>query len=228
MQSIQTPSGMDATHNTSGRAINRAKQEFSTAGGFCDASMTEMSNQLQTFMAPSDSAASPFSTTQMATVDSVSSVVSMLKGTLERKKLRNHIDKEALGGSSFSLFNGQGTLANMNCEAVNQILEPSGSFQMVPPLKIKDSGNLQTVDESLEIDIDCLVAPINPVQRTTISQEPSQSESSAAAPAPSTGLEVCDGPSSSGQAPSVCESTRKHVGNENVENSSKTKGAQLL
>lgn len=224
MQSIQTPSGMDATHNTTGRTINRTKQEFSNASGFCDVSMTEMSNQLRTFMSPSNSSSSPFNTTQMATVDAVSSVVSMLKGTLERKKLGNHIDKEAVGGSSFSLFDGQDILANMNSAAVNQILEPSGSFQMVPPVQMTDSGNLQTIDASLGIDIECLVAPTDPVQMATISQEPSQSESSAAAPVPSSGLEACDGPASSGQTPSVCESTRKHVGNENVENSSKTKG----
>ncbi|RWR86848.1 hypothetical protein CKAN_01576900 [Cinnamomum micranthum f. kanehirae] len=223
MQSIQTPSGMDATHDTTGRAINRTKQEFSNASGFCDVSMTEMSNQLRTFMSASNSSSSPFNTTQMATVDAVSSVVSLLKGTLERKKFGNHIDKEAVGGSCFSLFDGQDILANMNSAAVNQILEPSGSFQMVPPVQMTDSGNLQTIDESLGIAIECLVAPTNPVQMATISQEPSQSESSAAAPVPSSGLEACDGPASSGQTPSVCESTRKHVGNENVENSSKTK-----
>ncbi|XP_077238099.1 protein CYCLOPS-like [Tasmannia lanceolata] len=223
MQSFQTSPGMVATHNIAGRGINRMTQEFSTRTSFCDVSMGEMSNQLRTFMSPSTSSASPFCNPPTASVDAVSSVVSMLKGTLERKKLSNHV--KTVEGSSFGFNGAQEVLANMNSDqgAVNQITELSGNFQVVSPVQVKDFGNLQPIEESIEIDIEDFVSPSNPLQMTSVSQEPSQSESSAAAPVLSTGFEACDGPANSGQTLSVCESSRKYVGNGGSEHGSKSK-----
>ncbi|XP_058103876.1 protein CYCLOPS-like isoform X2 [Magnolia sinica] len=226
MQNNQTSSAIEGTHNTSVHGITRMKQEFATASGFCDVSMGEVSNQLRTFMSPSSSSTSPFGSHQVATVDAVSSVVNMLKGTLERKKLSNRIDKEAVDGSSFGYYGVQEVTTNMGSDqgAVSQILKPLRTFQVVsPPGHVQDSGNTHAVGESIEIDIESFVSPPNPIQMTTVSQEPSQSESSAAAPVLSTGFEVCDGPANSGQTLSVCESSRKHVGNGSLEHSSKAK-----
>lgn len=61
----------------------------------------------------------------------------------------------------------------------------------------------------------------NQIQMSTMSQEPSQSESSAAAPALSTG---CDATANSGQTFSVCESLRKNIGNGTSSHASEAKG----
>ncbi|XP_068635605.1 protein CYCLOPS-like isoform X2 [Aristolochia californica] len=215
---IQMSSGVEPMPNACGGTFN-------PMDGTSDALIGEVSGQLGTFFSPSNSPSSPFSIPTMPTQDAVSSVVSMLKGTLERKKLSNHVDKELVRASSFGYYGSQEGTTNMSNdeEAANQMPNSLGTFQGASLMQLKDFGNLQTVEECIEIDIENFVAPVNPVQRTSVSQEPSQSESSAAAPVLSTGLDVCDGPTSSGQALSVCESSRKQIRSGSANHGSKGK-----
>ncbi|KAL5973298.1 hypothetical protein ACLOJK_029948 [Asimina triloba] len=194
MQSIQTSTSMDGIHNMSGQCVPQIKQEFATISGFCDVSIGEMSNQLRTFMSSSNSSSTPFSSHPAASVDAVSSVVSMLKGTLERKKLSNLVDKETVEGGSLGYYGSQEFLTNMGSDqgAMSRSLLTSGTFPAATPGQIQDSRNLQMVDGS--IDTEGFVSASNPIQMATASRETSQSESSAAAPALSAGLEkLCSG-----------------------------------
>jgi len=226
MQNFQTPKIAEVPHITSGQDVNGMKQEFDQTSNFCDISMGEMPNQLQTFMSPSNSSTSAFNTHRGANVDTVSSVVNMLKGALERKKLGTQVDKETMEGSSFSFYNSQEILVNIstNQDAANQALELPRNFHGVFPVEVHDSGNLISVKRSLELNVEGFVTQGNQIQMGTISQEPSQSESSAAAPALSTG---CDGTANSGQTFSVCESSRKNIGNGTSDHASKAKGSSF-
>lgn len=226
MQSTQSSLGMEAMNNASEHGMNTMKQEFTNPNGFGDVSMCEMPNQLTTFMSPSNSSSSTFNTPQMGNVDKVSSVVSMLKGTLERKKLSNQIEKEAVEDSSIGYYGAPEVVVNatLGQGQGNSIPKSSGTFQEVSPVQVKDHGDFQIIEGSMDLDLEGFVAPLNPIQMSTVSQEPSQSESSAAAPVISAGFDACDGPSNSGQTLSVCESSRKQVGNgRNSENDSRAK-----
>ena len=227
MQSSQTPLGMEAMNNASEHGMNKMKQEFTNPNGFGDVSMCDMPDQLTTFMSPSNSSSSTFNTPQMGNVDKISSVVSMLKGTLERKKLTNQMEKEAVEDSSIGYYGAPEVVLNttLGQGQGNNVPESSGAFHEVSPVQVKDHGDLQIIDGSMDLDLEGFVAPMNPIQMSTVSQEPSQSESSAAAPVISAGFDACDGPSNSGQTLSVCESSRKQVGNGgNSEHDSKAKG----
>ncbi|KAG9452874.1 hypothetical protein H6P81_005778 [Aristolochia fimbriata] len=215
---IQMSSGVESIPNAYGGTL-------STMDGSSDALIGDVTGQQGTLLLPSNSSLSPFSTPTMPTQDAVSSVVSMLKGTLERKKLSNHVDKEFVGASSFAYYGSQEGIATMTSdhELINQMPSSLATIQGASLMQLKDFGNLQTVEECVEIDIENFVAPVNPVQLTSVSQEPSQSESSAAAPVLSTGIDVCDGPTSSGQTLSVCENSRKQIGNGNANHGSKAK-----
>lgn len=230
MQSFQMSPGMGPTQNSSGHGINRMKQEFATLSNFCEVSTSEMPNQSRTFLSPSNSSASPFNTPPTAPVDAVSSVVSMLKDTLERKKLSNKIDKETVEGCPFGFYDAQQVPANTSSDQrpVNHIFEPQGTFQAVSPVHVKDSMTLQMVGGSIDIDIEGFINPGNPIQISAVSQEPSQSESSAAAPVLSSGFEGCDGPTNSGQTTSVCESSRKQIGNGSLEHGFYAKGMHFI
>lgn len=220
MQNFQTSIGMEATREAAGHDTTRLTQILATTSNFCEASMVENTNQLDTFMSPSNSSTSPFSM-PVPTVDAVSSVVSMLKGTLERKKLSNQTDKETAEGSSFEIYGLQEIPIDMNFNQgpANHNLEPSGAYQAISTMQGKNCGTLHGINEPIELDIDGLITSVNPVHMNTVSREPSQSESSTAAPVLSTGFDVCDGPSISGQTPSVSESSRK-LGHGNLEYSS--------
>ncbi|XP_024996472.1 uncharacterized protein LOC112529425 isoform X2 [Cynara cardunculus var. scolymus] len=188
MQNSQTAIGIEAMHNASALRINQLKQDF----------VNEFKE---------DSSSSTFSAPKVGPIDKVSSVVSMLKGTLERKKLGNHVDKEAIEDSSFGYHGGQEVFAYSHMNQVREIHmheAQGGTFQDLTTAGIKDPEYA---------DLACFMAPTNLIQMNIASQEPSQSESSAAAPVISTGFDVSDGPSNSGQSPSVCESPRKQVGN---------------
>ncbi|KAF6146277.1 hypothetical protein GIB67_011749 [Kingdonia uniflora] len=157
-------------------------------------------------MSPSNSSTSPFNTP----IDAVSSVVSMLKGALERKKVGTNVDTE------FVFYNAQEVLPNTSTD---QLMNDNCK----PPFQLKDSKTLQMFNGAMEVDIEDFVDRTNMIQLSAVSQEPSQSESSAAPPILSTAFEVCDGPINSGQNPSVSESSRKQVGNGSLEHGSKTK-----
>nr|QJD20785.1 transcription factor [Ceanothus thyrsiflorus] len=223
MQNVQTPVGLESLHNTSANGVNAMKQEFAYANVFSDPSMCEMPNQLDTFMSLSNSSSSTFNTQPMNDMDKVSSVVSMLKGTLERKKLSNQIEKEVLeDDNSNGLFPIQEVIVNttFNQAQRNQIHEKPLTFYEVSPLQVKDHGVIQTVDVSMDFELEGFVNP-NPIQSSRVSQEPSQSESSAAAPVVSSGIDACDGPSNSSQTLGVCESSRKQTRNGSTETGSR-------
>lgn len=220
MQNCQTSIGIEAmVHNLAGNGVNNFKQEYTDPNEFNNAGMNQIPDQQNTFMSPSNSSSSTFNVPQAGNADNISSVVSMLKGTLERKKLQNPVDRGALEDSSLGYYGSEDVLGNtgLNQVQANHIYEMQGSFQNI------STGVLQPPEGCYDIGLESIVLPTNPLLMSTVSREPSQSESSAAAPVVSTGFDVCDGPSISSQVPSVCESSRKQVGRK-LENTSRCKG----
>ncbi|KAA8525138.1 hypothetical protein F0562_006998 [Nyssa sinensis] len=214
IQNSQTSLGVEAVKNVSEHGVDNLKQEFSNPSGFSDISMCENPNQFSTFMSPSNSSSSTFNTPQIDTVDKISSVVSMLKGTLERKKLNSQFEKGSVEDISLGFYGAQEVLGNvsLNQGQGSHIHEVPMAFQDVSPVQVKDPGVLQTIEGSLDMHLEGFLTPTNLIQISTASREPSQCESSAAAPVVSTGFDACDGPSNSGQTLSICESSRKEVG----------------
>lgn len=212
LQTSQPSVAMETMSNISENGINNFKQEYTNPNGFNNVSLAEMPNQVNTFMSPSNSSSSDFNTPQGVNVDNISSVVTMLKGTLERKRLGNSVEKEAVDDSSFGCYGSEVVLGNtgLNQER-NQVHEMQGTFYDLSAVQITEAGIMQTVEGSFGFGLEGMIPPTNVIQMSTMSREPSQSESSAAAPVFSTGFEVCDGPSTSGQAPTACESSRKQV-----------------
>ena len=227
MQSIQTTVSLEGLHNASVHGINTMNQDYPYPNGFNGPSVYEMQNQMDTFMSPTNSSSSTFNTAPVGEMDKVSSVVSMLKGTLERKKLNSHIEKEVLEDDNCNgTFPGQEVKVNANViqGQRNQIHEKPFTFQEVSPNRAKDCGVVQIIDGSMDLDFEGFVNSTNPLQSSRGSQENSQSESSAAAPVVSNGFDACDGPSNSGQAMSVSETSRKQSRNRSSENGSRAKG----
>ncbi|KAL5798608.1 hypothetical protein ACOSQ2_003428 [Xanthoceras sorbifolium] len=223
MQSTQTTIGVEAMHN-------KLKEELANPNSSRDLHMSEVPNQMGTFMSPSHSSSYTFSTPQTGTVDKVSSIVSMLKGTLERKKLSNQIEKEAVEECSNGLYQTQEVIVDTDFSQGhgNHIHEMPGTFQKLSTDQIKVPGVLQTIEGSLDFDIEGCANPRNTIMFSTISREPSQTESSAAAPVVSSGFDACDGPSNSSQTLSICESSKRQVGNcRSSENSSRAKAADV-
>ncbi|CAL5429338.1 unnamed protein product [Camellia sinensis] len=211
MQNSQTSLGVEVMHNVSGHGVNNLKQEFANPNGFGDVSRCEIPNYFNAFMSPSNSASSTFNAPHTDNIDKVSSVVSMLKGTLQHKKLNN----ETVEDSSLELYGAQEFLGDMslNQGQGNRIHETSRTIQDVSSVQVNDHGVLEAVEGSLDVDLDGFVNPTNPMQMSMVSREPSHSESSAAAPAVSTGFDVCDETTNLGQTMSIGESSKKQVGN---------------
>ncbi|KAK8947890.1 hypothetical protein KSP40_PGU016934 [Platanthera guangdongensis] len=207
MQSSQMATIPQVSNNMPDYNASKVKQEFADAINFCDIPMAEMPSQMHSFMSPSNSSTS-FNAAPMAIGDTVSSVVSMLKGTLERKKLNNKVEKDTREGCSYNFFSSQEALPNItsNQGQGNQITGSPTSFHMVSP--VQATGNLARVEKSLELSMEGFLAQGNQTHVGPSSQEPSISESSTAAPTLSTGYEACDGPSHSGHTISngVCSS----------------------
>lgn len=228
MQTTQTTLGVEAVHNASRYGPNKMKEEFANPNSFNDLPLCEIPNQIGSFMSPSNSSSSTFNTPQTGNVDQVSSVVSMLKGTLERKKLSNQIEKEAVEECSNGIYHpAQEVIIHTSFSQgqVNQIHELPGTFQGLSAGQVKNPVVLQGIPGSLDLDLEGFVNPTHTIQMSTVSREPSQSESSAAAPVISSGFEVCDGPSNSSQTLSICESSRRQAGNSrSIENGSRAKG----
>ncbi|KAI3821940.1 hypothetical protein L1987_09516 [Smallanthus sonchifolius] len=196
MQNSQTAIGMEAMHNASGSRVNHLKQELVNHNSFNEASLYNIPNQFDGFMPQSNSPPS---------IDKVSSVVSMLKGTLERKKLSNHIEKEAVEDGSLGYYSDQQVFDYSNLNHINEI----NNYEVQETLQ--DPRLFQTVQGSLKADLENFVAPTNQVQMNFASREPSQSESSAAAPVISSGFDVCDGPTNSGQTPIKGTDTKEQM-----------------
>ncbi|KAG7015793.1 hypothetical protein SDJN02_23431 [Cucurbita argyrosperma subsp. argyrosperma] len=214
-QSNQSSFGIQSIYDLSGHAM---KLDVAYSQGFNDLSTCEVPNQPVTFASPSNSSASTFNASNMYDVDKISSVVNMLKDTIERKKLNNQIDKEALEDSSNAHFCAQETIghSSFNRSSNNYLHQTPNYLLEVSPVQVKDNRILETVGLSTDIDFKAFVNPVNPVnpvQSGRVSQEPSQSESSAAAAVVSSGFEAYDGPSNSNQTHSNSESSRKQVEN---------------
>ncbi|GKU95926.1 hypothetical protein SLEP1_g9222 [Rubroshorea leprosula] len=211
MQGAHTTPRLEDILNASAIGVNKLNGEFPEPNGFNDLPMCDIPSQLGTFISPSNSSSSTFYTPQISNVDNVSSVVSMLKGMLERKRLGNQMEKEALEDSSNGLSHAPEVMVNscFNQGLANHIHEMPGGFAEVSTGQVKDAGVLQTVLGSIE----GFINPTNTIQMSTVSREASQSESSAAAPVVSSGFDMCDGPTNSSHNLSACETSRKQVGN---------------
>ncbi|KAL4336599.1 uncharacterized protein DS421_2g36020 [Arachis hypogaea] len=137
-----------------GDGIDTMKQEAANLTGIDYRSMYELPNQQRSFMTSSNSSSSTFKTLQFGDADKVSSSVSILKDTLQRKIT----EKEATDKSLNGIFCPQEPVFHRKLES-SEASECSRYVQWP----------------------------------RTASQEPSQSESSAAAPVVSSGLDACEG-----------------------------------
>ncbi|KAJ0936875.1 putative transcription factor bZIP family [Helianthus annuus] len=181
MQNSQTTINIEAMHNESRLAVNQSKNDFS--------------NPFNDLISTSNSSSSTFNGPQ---IDKVSSVVSMLKGSLERKKLENCVEKEVTANS-------------LEYRTAQEVREVHLNDLIVGD--INDGVLMQRLEGAMDADLEGFVAPTNLIQRNAGSREASQSESSADPHAISTGFEVSDGPSNSSQSQGVCHSPRKLFGN---------------
>ncbi|KAF8662267.1 hypothetical protein HU200_056470 [Digitaria exilis] len=182
---------------------NQFKQDFINA-----TNSTPMSNtpvQTPKFVSPSSSSTSPLDNPQVMAQDTVTSVVSMLKDTLERKKLGSHANNDASAGNSFGFYDTQQFQQN--------IIGGTDIFPLVSTSQVQDSPMLSRVERPMEPNHGNFIAPANQVWFGAPSREPSHSGSSTAMTAHSAGFEVCDELPLMGQAMSVCESTRKNAAN---------------
>ncbi|KAI0494013.1 hypothetical protein KFK09_024144 [Dendrobium nobile] len=213
MQSSQMETIPQEPNNIPLHGTNKMQLEFTNANSFGSIQMAEMSNQMHSLMSPSNSSAS-FNTHQIAKPDKVSSV-SMLKGTLERKKLNNRDDKEVMEGSSYGMLGSHEAVPNIRTDQGldSHVSGSLTSFHMVSPMKVTSSGNLASVENSLEPSMESFPTLANQTQMVAASREPSQSESSTVAPAFSTGFEACDGPAHSGHTRYNGVISSRHVGN---------------
>ncbi|KAL6861418.1 hypothetical protein ACP4OV_017118 [Aristida adscensionis] len=196
-------------------ATNQLKQDYANTN---TANSTPMSNtpvQTPKFLSPSSSSTSPLDNPHMVVQDTVTSVVSMLKDTLERKKLGSCASKDASVGNSFGFYDNQ--------QFQQSILGGTDLFSLVSTAPVQDSLMLPKVEKPMEANNCNFVAPANQVWFGAASREPSQSGSSTAMTAHSAGFEVCDELPPMGQAMSVCESTRKNTANGTADCRSKGK-----
>uniref|UniRef100_M1D1J2 CYCLOPS n=1 Tax=Solanum tuberosum TaxID=4113 RepID=M1D1J2_SOLTU len=215
MQNSQSSLAREALQNIPGNAINNFKEEVSDPTGYTDMSMCEITNQPNTFMSPSNSSSSTFEAQQVDGADNISSVVSMLKGTLERKKLTNyHTAREAIEENMLGCYGNQEVFCNssMNQHPGNHISLNQGTYQDASVVQVRDTGIPQTVQGSLDAVLESIMAPSNPIQIDMVSQEPSQSGSSVAAPIISIDFDAYDGLSNASQAFNVYEGSRNQVG----------------
>ncbi|KAJ8555233.1 hypothetical protein K7X08_012729 [Anisodus acutangulus] len=194
MQNSQSSLARETLHSIPGNAANNFK-EASEPTGYTDMSMCEITNQPNTFISPSNSSSSTFETQQVDGADNISSVVSMLKGTLERKKLTNyHTAREAIEENMLGYYGNQEVFCNsgMNQHPGNHISENQQTYQDASVVQVRDTGILQTAQGSLDVVL--------------------ESESSVAAPIISIGFDTCDGLSNASQALNVHEGSRNQVG----------------
>lgn len=215
MQNSQSSLAHEALHNIPGNAVNNFKEDVADPTGYTDMSICEITNQPNTFISPSNSSSSTFETQQVDGADNISSVVSMLKGTLERKKLTNyHTAREAIEENMLGCYSNHEVFCNsgMNQHPGNHISENQGTYQDASIVQVRDTGILQTVQGSLDVVLESIMAPSNRIQMDMVSQEPSQSESSVAAPIISIGFDTYDGLSNASQALNVYEGSRNQVG----------------
>jgi len=210
MQNSQAPQGLDSMFMVPEHDTDTIKEELANFNGFDYLSMCELPSQKGTFMSPSNSSSSTFNTHQLVDVDKVSSCVSMLKGTLHRKKLECQVEKETAEDGLNEIFCIREPLfqSAFNEENWNQqkLVNVQGDFTD----QVNNPGVMQTLEGTTNFVLDGFANQTNQIQGGTASGEPSQSESSAAAPVISSGLDACEGPSNSNQT--LCDSSWKQVG----------------
>ena len=216
MQNSQTKQGMESMSMDPQHGVDTTKQGIAHFNGFDYITMTELPSQKGSFISPSNSSSSTFHTHQLVDADKVSSCVSMLKGTLQRKRLGNQveIEREAASDSLNGLFGPQEPIFQ------NGFHEGLENWSHQKPISFQGASIGQIKNPGVYIVSDGLANQTNQAYVGNASQEPSQSESSAAAPVISSGLDACEGPSNSNQ--NLCESSWKPVGvnrsSENTQN----------
>lgn len=213
MQTAQATFDIEALQNTSMCRASQLEAEFTKPDNFTNVPMSENPNQMGVFTSPSNSSSST------PDGDKVSSVVSMLKGTLERKKLSDQVNKECAAEYSNGLRQAQEVTANTTISKGNGFsFQGHASFQELSTVQGSNPGVVRTSQGPVDVDIEGFVNLTSTLQLCTNSREPSQSESSTAAPAISSGFDACDGPS-------ICESSRRQIGIfQSLENGSTSKG----
>ena len=228
MQNAQATQGMESMHMAPQygaphhHGTDTTKQEVANLSGLHYLSMYELPNQQGSFMSPSNSSSSTFNTHQLGDADKVSSCVSMLKGTLQRKRLSIQAEKEAAEDSLNGIFCPQEPLFQISFHdgQENWSRQKPISVQAASTGQVRDHGVLQTLEGSMNFVMDGFANQTNQIYAGAASREPSQSESSAAAPVLSSGLDACEDPSNSNQT--LGESSWKQVGvsksSENTQN----------
>lgn len=191
MQSSQMQAITESQDNTTIQGVEKGTTKL--LNEFCDVSVVKTGTQVQTFMSPSNSATSPFDTPPVATVDPVSSVVSLLKGSLEKKRLARQVNaSEILKDTSFVISNIQpevNLICNQNIQ--NEIYWPANKFHLVSSIQEQNSMNSK-LEILLEPNTEEFVTSANQFRTATVSEEPSQSGSSMAVAAFSIGFDACD------------------------------------
>ncbi|KAK8965870.1 hypothetical protein KSP40_PGU009420 [Platanthera guangdongensis] len=184
MQNSQMATIPQAPNHTPAHAANPMQLDFTNANNFHNIQTGEMSNQTYSCIPPYNSSSSP-----IAASDTVSSVVSMLKGTLERKKINNIAKKEMVEGNSCGMFSSHEAVPrSLNHGQGSQNVGPQTSFHLV----FSDPGKLDRVEKPLDLAMEGFQSRVNQARIRAASQEPSRSESSTGAPTLSIGFEVCD------------------------------------
>ncbi|KAK7407067.1 hypothetical protein VNO78_08708 [Psophocarpus tetragonolobus] len=224
MQNAQTKQGMESMSIVPQHVVDTTKQEIANFNGFDYITMTELSSQKGSFMSPSNSSSCTFHTHQLVDADKVSYSVSMLKGTLQRKRLGNQVEKESAGDSLNGLFCPQEPLFQ------NDSNERQENWSHQNLINVQGASTGQMKDPGLYIISEGFVNQTNQAYVGNASREPSQSESSAAAPVTSSCLDACEGPNNSNQ--NLCESSWKPVGvsrsSENTQNRVKGVREQIM
>ncbi|KAK7367077.1 hypothetical protein VNO80_09085 [Phaseolus coccineus] len=224
MQNAQTKQGMESMSMAPQHVVDTTKQEIANFNGFDYITVRELPSQKGTFMSPSNSSSSTFHAHQLVNADKVSSCVSMLKGTLQRKRLWNQVEKEAAGDSLNGLFCHQEPLFQIGFS------EEQENWNHQKVINVQGASTGQIKDPGVYFGSDGFANQTNLTYVGNASREPSQSESSAAAPVISSGLDACEGPSNSNQ--NLCESSWKQVGvsrsSENTQNRVKGVREQIM
>ncbi|KAK3435232.1 hypothetical protein EUGRSUZ_D02592 [Eucalyptus grandis] len=176
MQSTQGTVPIEVTNSGSVHGVEM-KQEPNNNSGFGDLSMSEIPEQLGAFVSPSNSSSSSMNAQPIKNLDRVSSVVSMLKGTLERKKLANQIERETFEDCSQGSFQAQDILANTSFQQGHgdHIHELSLMFHEASQGQAEGLALLPNVERSMDLDFEQLINTRNPINVRAVSQEPSQS-----------------------------------------------------
>ncbi|KAH9305214.1 hypothetical protein KI387_009618, partial [Taxus chinensis] len=228
MQGMATPTDVEVLQIPVGGSTHNIKHETTSLGSFSHTLTIEQSNQQPSFLSPSLTSMSSFSIQPVGAMDSVSSVVSMLKGTLERKKMgANQFNKGVPTDNAFIPYVNEENIycMNQNQKSFLQVPEPEERVQTAKVIQVKENEQVQQVTHLNQVrETETLDVTPNQLQTSVMSQEPSQSESSAAAPVLSTGVTTCEDPVNSGQTVSRCESSRKRAADGDLDNSLKDKG----